>query len=259
MTDIDIRREKLIKHFKYGGLGLVLVAVVPLLFIVASMVAATVTAGAIAVIGGIALVNLIPVISMKGANWRLKAMKAEARTNPIETAQNQLAKMANQLDAFKQETAQRRSDGKAMVDEISELRKEDPEGAARFDDRIAAYHQEMQDRDSKIEDMVRTLDDATTRVNNAARLWKLEQKYAHLKSPSESAAMLDKILMDEAIDEALSVANNTASRMHVDAVASRVRQEIKEEKKAKTVKPALTNDSDSFVLPKLTQTEKVQK
>lgn len=108
MSDVDIRREKLVKQFKFGGLALPMVA------------AGTVVAAGIAVVGGIVLVNFIPVISMKAANRRLKAMKAEARENPIETAENQLVKMSQQLDAFQQDTASYLAKGKALIDDLRE-------------------------------------------------------------------------------------------------------------------------------------------
>lgn len=63
MSDVDIRREKLVKQFKFGGLALALLLVVPFLFTLAMVAAGTVVAAGIAVVGGIVLVNFIPVVS----------------------------------------------------------------------------------------------------------------------------------------------------------------------------------------------------
>ena len=43
----------------------------------------------IAAIVGLAIVMFTPVVAIKFANWRLQAIKAESRANPIETLQNQ--------------------------------------------------------------------------------------------------------------------------------------------------------------------------
>ena len=163
MSDVDIRREKLVKQFKFGGLALALLLVVPFLFTLAMMAAGTVVAASIAVVGGIVLVNFIPVISMKAANRRLKAMKAEARENPIETAENQLVKMSQQLDAFQQDTASYLAKGKALIDDVAEMRKEDPEGAAAYNDDIKNFEIEAVLRSQKIQAAVTELEEARTK------------------------------------------------------------------------------------------------
>ena len=55
---------------------------------------------AIATVIGLTIVNLAPVVAMKLANWKLRGIKHEARANPIETLQNQLADRRRQLAAF---------------------------------------------------------------------------------------------------------------------------------------------------------------
>ncbi len=50
---------------------------------------------------GAAMLYFTPVVSMKFANWRLKAFKEEATKNPVETLQNQQIELENALEVEK--------------------------------------------------------------------------------------------------------------------------------------------------------------
>lgn len=222
---------------KYGGLGIIAIVLVPLLFSISfailttmAITAAAFVAALVTAVIGMAVVNYLPVMAMKFANWKLKGLKAEARANPIETAQNQLLQWSRNLDDYKDETAERIAQYNALREETLEIAKTDPEGAATFQSRLDSFEQEIKDREENIRTMVNQLDEATAKVQKAAKLWKLEQQFVKSLSPTEAKASLDRIVLNEALDEVMRVTQNTASRMRVDAIVSSQKRAIKESK-----------------------------
>lgn len=91
-----------------AGLALVLLGA-PLLYFVGYVLfgaAYAMAAAATAFIVGSAIANLLPVLSMKFANWKLQALKSEAHANPVETLQNQQREAEAQLRAEAQHISQ---------------------------------------------------------------------------------------------------------------------------------------------------------
>ncbi len=101
LSEFTARRDKLSKKIKIGGGLLVVVLIPPLMFFIAQVIlgtAAVLASGALAFLVGIIVINAMPVASMKIANWRLRALKAEAERNPIETLQSQQLELVTALD-----------------------------------------------------------------------------------------------------------------------------------------------------------------
>jgi hypothetical protein len=71
---------------KWGAVAGVAVVVAPLLFTLLAATVALVATAAIAMV----TVAVAPVFSMKLANWKMAAILAEARRNPIPTLENEL-------------------------------------------------------------------------------------------------------------------------------------------------------------------------
>lgn len=241
MDEIKEKRQQLFKKLRLGGLGLAAFVLVPILFLVALMAASAVVAATVSIFGGIALVYSIEPFSRKMANWRIKEIKAEARRNPIETMENEALEMASQIDRFKEALTKRKSQGSAWLSEIEELRKEDPEGAAIYDQEIKDYHTEMQMRDEQLAQAVADLEEFRDIIKKAARRWKVAQLSDEFRSAtlSEQDQLMRKIVIDEALTAVKDRAHEATARLNVDALVSRARSQHKANKKAQ---PTLAND-----------------
>lgn len=264
MSNFDIKREKLSTLFKYGGLAVLLVMMLPTLFTIFVTMAGVAVAAAVTAVTGILSVNFLPVLSMKAANWALKAKKKEARENPIETAQNQLLEMSKQLDAFKNETITYLAKGKALIDDVAEMRKEDPEGADSYNDDIKNFEIEAQLRAEKIQQAVSELEEARTKIDRANKRWNMQLKHSSLLEGSKEAdAVLNKILIDEALSSVMENAHRTTSTMIVENIAAKARSDFKATKRnTVTPQPGLEHqpqEREGFVLPNLATFEKVKK
>lgn len=92
----------------------------------AFMVAKGLFALGLAVVLGLALVNFTPVAAMKFANWKLKAIKAEAAANPIESLQNLALQEDEKLKAAAQDLAGWDADNQGMQTGITEYKRDFP-------------------------------------------------------------------------------------------------------------------------------------
>lgn len=98
-NDIDARRQQLHQRAKWAiGLGAALIFAPALFTLAQALLGATIAIGATLVIGT-AAISFAPVWSMKLANWRIKAITAEASANPIETLKSLYIEKRKELQA----------------------------------------------------------------------------------------------------------------------------------------------------------------
>jgi hypothetical protein len=115
VNDIDLKRKKVagIVKLVIGAVAIAILA--PTIMLLVKGLVGIGIAGLVA----LAIVNFAPVISMKFANWKIKAIVAEAKGNPIETmisvaharqdklleAKNAIANLSTQIKNFRDKLA----------------------------------------------------------------------------------------------------------------------------------------------------------
>lgn len=97
---LEQRRKRIETAAKVIGLAGVCLLLGPVYIILLHGMAALFALGAAAVVGFVA-VNFLPVFAYHVANWRLKALKAVAAANPIETLENQYAQRQQAILAIR--------------------------------------------------------------------------------------------------------------------------------------------------------------
>lgn len=250
MNDLQVRAQKIGVYAKYGGLALITVLLLPILYLIglavataAAIGAATTVAIAVTVLGGIALVQLLPWFQMKMENLALKLMKAEARKNPVETAQNKVRKESAALDAYVAETKERLAKGNAMVADTLEMAKTDPEGAAAFQQNIENFQREMAIRQNNIRNRTEALKKSKEKVARAARRWEYMKKHSSFKNVTEEQQALNEIVMEEALDEINAADHRNMANLEVDNFVA----ELKQEQAPKAAVAELTSDNRAFL------------
>ena len=94
MNDIEQRRKKIETIAKVVGLGIAGFLFAPIAYATITGLVSLIVVGVI----GLAVVNIgVPWFAITMANWRLKAIKAAAAANPIETLENQYAEREQAL------------------------------------------------------------------------------------------------------------------------------------------------------------------
>ena len=92
-TNLEQKRQRIETAVKILALVVVGFFVAPFIFIAIKGLVGVLVAGTV----GLAAVNLAPSVAAHIANWRLKALKAVAAANPIETLENQYAQRKDAL------------------------------------------------------------------------------------------------------------------------------------------------------------------
>lgn len=96
MTDLETKRKHIETAMKILGLGALCLILGPVYLTLIHGLGALIALG-IAAAGAFVVINLLPSFAAMVANWRLKAIKAVAAANPIETLENQYAERQNAL------------------------------------------------------------------------------------------------------------------------------------------------------------------
>src|ERR1035441_6435880 len=91
------RKQRLETILKVVGVAVVGFIVAPFIL---QAIGGLIGLGVAAAIGFVGI-NFFSYFSMKVANWRLKAIKAEAMKNPCETLQNEYIKKSHALDDYR--------------------------------------------------------------------------------------------------------------------------------------------------------------
>jgi hypothetical protein len=92
LQDVNKKISSLSTSVKWGA-GLFLALFLgPFLYLIGTALFGIAYAGAALIVASVvalAALNLVPAVAFKFANWKLRALKAEAAKNPVETLQNQ--------------------------------------------------------------------------------------------------------------------------------------------------------------------------
>lgn len=129
MNELEIKRKRIETFGKVIGLGVVGFFFAPLAYATITGLVSLVTVGVI----GLLVVNVgVPWFSVSLANWRLKALKATAIANPIETLENDYKKKQENL-------AQSRENIKASYAILETLYSQIQEHANKYPNRPSQY------------------------------------------------------------------------------------------------------------------------
>lgn len=196
--ELDIRKAKLSSKVKWAAGLLAALVVSPIIFLVIKGIVGL----AIAAVLGLAVINLAPVASMKFANWKLRALKSEARTNPIETKEAQLLAARERIN----EQAHILKGVMSEVAGFAEMVKDmPPEERADFDPQVLKQQKLVEFRQQKLKDAKLKADAFEAGLERARRRWAVAQKLLALQkvNGSEADQQLERILNEEA-NEAIS-------------------------------------------------------
>jgi hypothetical protein len=209
--ELDIRKAKLAAKVKWALVAAGALLISPVIFMIVKGLVGLAIAGVV----GLAIVQFAPVVSMKFANWKLSALKGEARGNPIETRQNQSIERRTRLSQVHDEIANFAAEVANFTTEVQGLKRTQPEDAAVFEHQLDQLKMLLQKRmaahQNAIEELQR-FDDATAR---AARKWKVAQSALRMQKLAGSAQSdaMDKILAEEALDSVETALNRAFADM----------------------------------------------
>jgi hypothetical protein len=126
IADIDTRKRRIAAGVKWALAFGAAAVVSPVVFLAVKGLMGL----GLALLLGLAIVNLAPVLSMKFANWKLRALKHEAARNPIETLQNQQSEKERDLKSEAEKISQFDAAVETFRAQLMAEAQEHPEAAA---------------------------------------------------------------------------------------------------------------------------------
>lgn len=211
MLNLDQRKAKLSTAVKWS-LGLLAAVIIsPIIFLAIKGLVGL----AIAAIVGMGIINFAPVLSMKFANWKLKALKDEARENPIETRQNQALAARARIQAAQKELTIFSAEVKNMSDEIRELHKTEPDDAADMEKQFITVEKNYNRKAQSLTAAIAQVEQFEKATARAAKKWKMAQSMLRINKMmgATADAEMDKILASEALDSVSSAMNLAMAEM----------------------------------------------
>ena len=194
------------------GLGLIGAALIaPVAFLAVQGLVGLIVAGVL----GMAIVHGAPVLSMKFANWKLAGLKDEARRNPIETRQNIALQARERIRLAEGELTTFATEVRNFADQVKELRREQPDDAADFDEQLRNLQRLLELKRSGLSDARAKADEFEAATERAARKWKVAQSAIRMQKLSgamEDDAM-NKLLAAESLDSVQTAMNRALSEL----------------------------------------------
>ena len=198
---MDLEKKKKVIDLTVKGVGFAILG-----FVVAPFIFATIQGMAgLVIAGGIALtVNaFIPYFSLKIANWRIQALKAEAAQNPIETLQNDYLIKKDALSRFADSIRTFRGEIGIFASKLEEFKKLYPKDAKKFDDNHDRMKQLLKLREDKYKEANQSLKNYENEIARANSMWEMAKAAARMNDASgivNEEDFLQKIQKETALD-----------------------------------------------------------
>ena len=239
------RKKRIETVVKVLGMGLVgLIAAPFVLFSIGGLLG-------LVVIGVISLgiINFTPVVAAMMANWRLKALKAEAMRNPVETLQNDYIKKQNALADFRKAIVTFSSEVKNFADKLVGFNKQYPEEAPKFKEQLSKMKQLLELRQNKYQQAQDNLAAYQLEIQKAGAVWEMGCAAARM---NESAGMTEgdwiaKIQVETALDSVQKNLNEAFADLEIsllDDDKEKAKKMFADKQQAQLVNRTVTVDAE---------------
>jgi hypothetical protein len=139
-------------------------------------------------LGAYTVVYYTPVLAMKLANWRLKALLSEAANNPILTLKNEYATRVQQLQAADNEIVDFSSEVRTYDDQLRDFKRQYPDEADSFQEVSDKMHVGLKDMTDEQGIARAALQDLKGRINKAEAIYNMAlaaEKVSQLSQDTE--------------------------------------------------------------------------
>jgi hypothetical protein len=216
--DINVKRDKIAKYAKWG-LGLVGAAVIsPFVFLAVKGLIGL----ALAAVVGVAIINLAPVVSMKFANWKVKAIVSEAMVNPIETLTNLLIEKRKAFESFKENVTTAATAAKNFATKVDGFKKKFPARAPEFEAQLAAMTELVKRKYQALRDAEHSLNEGDAKLDEMKAYWEMSQaaQAANKAAGMDTGDLYEKLKADTAVDAVYTSMNRAFAELETAAALS---------------------------------------
>lgn len=169
---------------------------------------------------GVTAVNVAPVVSAKIANWRLKALKAEAMKSPVETLQNDYRSRLENLGKFNESIKTFSAKVQSFADRVETFKTQYPEEVEKFANQLTKMKQLLLLRQTKYRDAKRELERYEEEIKKAGAIWEMGQAAAEM---TKAAGMTEgdfyaKIMVETAINSVQENMNRAFAELETSLI-----------------------------------------
>lgn len=207
----DQRRARLATWAKWG-LGIAGAAIVaPAVFLAIKGMVGLIVAGVL----GLAIVHGAPVLSMVFANWKIKAVKAEAMRNPVETMQHVYMEKTAAVKAFAKRVEDFATEVRNFGDKLDGFRAQFPAEAPRFQETFSQMQQLLKLRRQRLAETREELLRFDGEIKKADAIWKmsLAASSMHRAAGMTEDSIMQRIKTETAVDAVQSSLNRALSQL----------------------------------------------
>lgn len=213
--NIADRRAKIQKWATVGLIGLIGLVVSPIIFLTIKGLIGL----AIAALIGLTMVTFAPWVSMKFANWKVKAIVHEAGENPIETMVNLLAAKRQAFETFKENVTNAVTARDNFKEKCIEFAKCYPNRAAEFNKQLENMTELVERKKRALADAQDSLEAGQHKLDEMRAYWEMSQaaQQANAAAGMDTGDMYEKLKADTAVDAVFASMNKAFAQLEVAA------------------------------------------
>jgi len=216
------QKQRKISMIKWGITIVAVAVLAPVAWLAVSGMVGIALAAGIGLVG----INAAPVLALKAANMKNRAIDAErveniekvsnaAAINPIETLIQQSQEKRLASDQFRTAITMFRTEVKNFADQIAGFAKEYPEDVDRFKIQLDAMNKLLTFRESRYKQLQAELDNFDSAIKRAQAMWKMSQAAQKMNKLAgvELGDPFEKIKADSAINSVMTSMNKAFAEM----------------------------------------------
>lgn len=214
LKELAVKKQRIASIAKWSLAAIAALLVAPVIFMVVTGAVGLISAAVV----GLAVVNFAPAVSMKFANWKLKAIKAEANRNPIETLQNVFhVRMADKA-AFKILITAFRTEVSGFADKVEVFKAQFPKDADKFARQLEGMNMLLARREAKYKHVKAELEQFEAEIQRADAIWQMSLAAQALNAAAgmESEDVYAKIKTETAIESVQHSLNKAFAEMQTE-------------------------------------------
>lgn len=213
--DITARKAKIQKWATIGLVGLAGLIVSPIVFLAIKGLVGL----ALAAVLGLAIVTFTPWVSMKFANWRVKAIMHEAGENPIETMINLLAAKREAFEVFKENVTNAVTARDNFKAKCTEFAKKYPSRADEFNQQLSNMTELVARKKQALADAQQSLEIGQHKLEEMKAYWDMSKaaQEANMAAGMDTGDLYEKLKADTAVDAVFDSMNKAFAQLEVAA------------------------------------------
>lgn len=213
--DTEAQRAKVKKWATIGLIGLVGLIVSPIIFLAIQGLVGLVIAGVV----GLSIVTFTPWMTMKFANWKVKAIMAEAKENPIETMINLLAAKQIAFKEFQVNVTTAVTARNNFKSKIETFAAKYPARAPEFKAQLASMTDLVERKKKALNDAEHMLEEGHTKLEEMKAYWDMSQaaQAANKAAGMDTGDQFERLKSDTAVDAVFESMNRAFAELEVAA------------------------------------------